>query len=197
MFQELVNRTGLDVKGGPAWFRRWSPLIASAAKWAPVGFWMGVLAGEEPIDHLQKRLLRSNGDLHPLLERIMSIHVAEEARHIGFAHHYLTQYIPYLGPVSRSLLGVATPLVMRLLGDVIMKPSREDLAAMGIPDQVAREIWWDSEESRKFLRDLYGDVRMLFDDLGLRGPVARFAWRRMGIDGRPSRFRGAVASARS
>jgi hypothetical protein len=197
MFQELVNRTGLEVRGGPAWFRRSAPLVVAVAKWLPAGFWMGVLAGEEPIDHLQKSLLRSNRNLHPMLERIMSIHVAEEARHIGFAHHYLTRHTPQLGRADRALLALATPLVMRLLGDVIMRPTRADLAAMGIPAEVAREVWWESEASRKFLRDLYADVRMLFDELGLRGPVARLVWRWAGIEGRPSRYRGAVASAAS
>ncbi|MFT4263893.1 MAG: diiron oxygenase [Nocardioides sp.] len=195
MFQELVNRTGLDVQGGPPWFRRWAPFIASAARWAPPGFWMGVLAGEEPIDHLQKSLLRSGRELHPLLERIMAIHVAEEARHIGFAHQYLVHQIPRMGPANRALLAVATPLIMRLLGDVIMRPSPGDLEAMGIPDEVAREVWWDSEESRRFLRDLYADVRMLFDELGLRGRAARAVWRLMRIEGRSSRYRGAVAAA--
>ena len=197
MFQELVNRTGLPVSGGPRWFRRSAPLFSAAAKWVPAGFWMGVLAGEEPIDHLQKRLLRSGNELHPMLERVMSIHVAEEARHIGFAHTYLEQHGPHLGRIHRTLLGVATPMIMRLLGDVIMRPTAEDLAAMGIPEQVAREVWWEAEDSQKFLRDLYGDVRMLFDDLGLRGPIPRVFWRLMRIEGRASRYRGAVPPATS
>ncbi|MFT4286299.1 AurF N-oxygenase family protein [Nocardioides sp.] len=195
MFQEFVNRTGTDVAGAPTWFRRLIPLVAMLGYWAPAGFWMGVLAGEEPIDHLQKRLLRANGNLHPMLRRIISIHVAEEARHIGFAHQYLTQHTPHLSGRQRALLGLATPLVMRLLCDVIMRPSAEAIEAMGIPEEVAREIWWDNPEAGKFLRDLFADVRMLFDDLGLRGPVARRLWRAMGIDGRPARYRSEPAAA--
>ncbi|HEY0890831.1 MAG TPA: diiron oxygenase [Nocardioides sp.] len=196
MFQEFVNRTGLDVQGAPTAFRKAIPLLATVAGWAPAFFWMGVLAGEEPIDHLQKQLLRQNTSIHPMLERIISIHVAEEARHIGFAHTYLEQHAPDLGRVSKLLLGVLTPLGMRALGDVIMVPSKRAREDMGIPDEVAREIWWDSPRSQQFLRDLFADVRMLCDDLGIRGPVPRLFWRLAGIEGRSARFRSQPATAR-
>lgn len=196
MFQEFVNRTGVDVQGAPKWFRMTIPLWASFAAWAPPFFWMGVLAGEEPIDHLQKKLLRSDHELHPMLERIISIHVAEEARHIGFAHTYLEQHAPRMGRIGKLLLGILTPLGMRVLGDIIMVPTKQARAAMGIPDEVAKEIWWDSPQSRRFLRDLFADVRMLTDDLGIRGVVPRFFWRLAGIDGRAARYRSQPASAR-
>lgn len=190
MFQEFVNRTGLDVSGGPRWFTKRIPLMTLAAAKTPVAFWMGVLAGEEPVDHVQKNVLRSSTPMHPLVERIMQIHVAEEARHISFAHAYLHDRVPKLNTSQRRWLGFVTPIVMRVIGDVIMRPSAYELRAMGVPADVAQEIWWEAPESRQFLRDLYSDVRMLCDDLGLRGPVNRWMWRRMRIDGRPARFRG-------
>ena len=42
----------------------------------PVAFFIGVLAGEEPIDHTQKQILRGSKQLPPVLARIMQIHVA-------------------------------------------------------------------------------------------------------------------------
>lgn len=54
MFQELVNRMGIDVAGGPRWFRKLAPIMPLAAGPLPFGFFVGVLAGEEPIDHVQK-----------------------------------------------------------------------------------------------------------------------------------------------
>ena len=56
MFQELVNRTGVDVPGfGPicAGRRRSSALAAGSS--LPI-FFMGVLGGEEPIDHIAEEL---------------------------------------------------------------------------------------------------------------------------------------------
>jgi hypothetical protein len=194
MFQEAVNRLGIPVAGASDWFKRTVPFITSAGGWFPEAFFVGILAGEEPIDHLQKSIMRSGGS-HPMIDRIMQIHIAEEARHIGFAHQYLEHHVPELGPIKKNLLAVLYPVIMRLLCDVIMVPSKQAQQDMGIPPEVAKEIWWDSEESTKTLRDMFSDVRMLADDLGLRNRVTKPIWRLMGIDGKPARFRGEPASA--
>ena len=79
---------------------------------------------------------------------------------------------------------------MRLLCDAILKPTKEFRDTFDIPDEVIRELYWDSPESRRFLSDLFGDVRMLAEDSGLMNPTARRVWKALKIDGRPSRFRG-------
>ncbi len=129
-----------------------------------------MLAGEEPIDHVQKSVLRSGGEMHPLLRRIMQIHVAEEARHIGFAHQYLEHHAVRLNRRQRAVLSVAVPVVMRTLCDEILVPSKRAQRDMGIPDQVVKQLYWRDESSRKFLRDLFGDVRMLVEDTGTDEP---------------------------
>lgn len=205
MFQEFVNRTGEDVEGAPEWFRTLIPLVTPVvARKAPAVFWTAVLAGEEPIDHAQKDILRQGKNLHPLIQRVMQIHVAEEARHISFAHTYLEEHVPKLSPVDKLALAAITPIVMRVGADVIMRPSKKARDDMGIPDDVAREIWWDSPEGKEWLVGLFPDARMLADTIGLRdnklpetasalaqlpSKLGRFAWKRLGIDGRPSRYR--------
>ncbi|MEP9384409.1 diiron oxygenase [Nocardioides sp. KR10-350] len=195
MFQEFVNRVCPDAAGAPGWLTTTIPLIATVARLFPELFFLVVLAGEEPIDHLQKDVLRHEKQGHPLMRRVMQIHVAEEARHIGFAHTYLTEHVPHLDPVRKTVLGLMFPVILRLGCDAIIKPSRTAQDEMGIPDEVARELWWDRPESQKALRDLFSDVRMLADDLGLRGRVPRLIWKALGIDGRPARFRAEPASA--
>jgi hypothetical protein len=189
MFQEFVNRVDPTVKGGPRWFRAIAPLLPLAAGPLPAIFFVGVLAGEEPIDHLQKEVLRGGGT-HPLTDRIMQIHVAEEARHIGFAHQWLHQRVERLGPINRVLVTVSFPVIMRVLGDVIMKPTPEMLRDIGMPREVAKDLYWRNPKSQKVLSDLFADVRMLADELGVRGRVGKAVWRAMKIDGRPARFRG-------
>ncbi|MBJ7529769.1 MAG: diiron oxygenase [Nocardioides sp.] len=195
MFQEFVNRSGQDVPGGRLLFRMAGPFLPLAARWVPFGFFYGVLAGEEPIDHVQKSVLRAGDDMHPLLQRIMQIHVAEEARHIGFAHQYLEHQAPKLTRRQRAVLSVLVPVVMRVLCDEILVPSRRMQRDLGIPRQVVKDLYWREPESRKFLRDLFGDVRMLAEETGMMNRASRLVWRWMGIDGRPSRFRSEVASA--
>jgi hypothetical protein len=195
MFQEFVNRSGQDVGGGSRFFQAISPLLPLAARWVPFGFFYGVLAGEEPIDHVQKAILRSGETMHPLLQRIMQIHVAEEARHIGFAHQYLENRAPRLSKRERAVLSVAVPIIMRWLCDEILKPTKKAREDMGIPKAVVEEIYWDHPESQKMLRDLFADVRALTERTGLMNRVSRAVWRMMKIDGRPSRFRSEPASA--
>lgn len=195
MFQEFVNRTGVDVPGGPAYFRRLAPWLPLAARYVPAAFFVGVLAGEEPIDHVQKAVLRSGDDVHPLLQRIMQIHVAEEARHISFAHEYLKRHVPRLNRRQKAMLSVGFPVIMRVLGDVIMKPGKEMTRDVGVPREVLDEVFWDSPDGDRMRRELFADVRALAEELGLMNPVSRRVWKRLGIDGRPSRFRSEPAAA--
>ena len=195
MFQEFVNRTGLDVPGAHSLFRALGPFLPLAAKHVPFLFFIGVLGGEEPIDYVQKVMLRSGDELHPLLRRISQIHVAEEARHIGFAHQYLEHRAPRLGRVERAVASLLMPVLMRVLCDAIVVPGPRAIRDMGIPKDVAREVWWGSAASRKFLRDMFGDVRMLAEETGLMNPVSRRVWRALGIAGRPNRFRSEPAPA--
>ncbi|MEJ7832771.1 MAG: diiron oxygenase [Nocardioides sp.] len=195
MFQEFVNRSGQDVAGASRSFKRVALVLPIAARLAPFGFFFGVLAGEEPIDHVQKTILRAGDEMHPLLQRIMQIHVAEEARHIGFAHQYLEHQAPRLSRVQRGVLSVAVPLIMRWLCDEILRPSRQARQDMGMPKSVAKDLHWRHPESRKMLRDLFGDVRMLAEETGMMNRVSRWVWRLMRIDGRGSRYRSQPASA--
>ncbi|MFI5625071.1 diiron oxygenase [Nocardioides sp. NPDC051685] len=201
MFQEAVNCytawAGIDeISGMSRFWKNFAPVFTMVGSYFPELFFVGILAGEEPIDHLQKSIMRSGGS-HPLIDRIMQIHIAEEARHIGFAHQYLEHHWPQLGFAKRQVLAALFPVIMRALCDIIMVPSKQAQADMGIPEEVAKEIWWGSEESAKTRRDMFGDVRMLADNMGIRKGPARLVWRLMGIDGGSSRHRSALVSARS
>ena len=189
MFQQGVNRIGADVPGMPRWLRRIATFLPWAGSALPLGFFVGVLAGEEPIDHTQKQVLRNADDLPPVLARIMAIHVAEEARHISFAHAYVMRNAPKLGPVQRHVMAIAYPIIMRVLGDAILVPPTEMRRELGVPRSVIKEIYWRSPESRVFLGDLFADVRMLAEESGLMTRASRLVWRLLKIDGRASRFR--------
>ena len=193
MFQELVNRINVGSKGAPRWFRFLDPIVPLAGNLLPELFFTGILAGEEPIDHIQKAVLRGGAEMHPLMVRIMQIHVAEEARHISFAHEWLRQYVPTLPKWRKALLMFTYPATMRILGDVIVKPTKEFCAQYDIPKDVVDDIYWDSEAGQKMLRDLFADVRTLAQELGLINRVSRLWWKKLGIDGRPARYRSEPA----
>jgi hypothetical protein len=190
MFQELVNRSGTDVPGMRPLFRLTSPVIGLLGGYVPVILMIGILGGEEPIDHYQKALLRENVPMPPAVLRTMEIHIAEEARHISFADAFLRLRLPRLSRVERGIVSVAFPIIMRWLAGEIMTAPRAFQKRFDIPDDVFREAFWRSPTSRQIMGSYFGDMRTLATETGLMNRISRRVWRRMGIDGEPSRFRG-------
>lgn len=193
MFQEMVNRTGADLVGMPRWLRMLSSVLPLAAGPMPHAFFFGVLAGEVPFDRTQTNILRESAPSPPVLERIVAIHVAEEARHIAFAHSYLGRNVPLQPRFNRFMLALYVPVVMRLLCDAFLVPPRSFFARLGIPRSVRRQAFFGDPASRQALRDMFNDTRMLCHEVGLMNPVARLMWRACRISGRPARYRGEPA----
>ena len=189
MFQEMVNRIGVDAPGMSRPMKMLAPFVPLVAGPFPELFFVGVLAGEEPIDHIQKSVLRGGGQIHPIMESVMAIHVAEEARHISFAHKLLSRRIPLLSRPSRFVLSLLFPIVMRVLCDAIVVPPKSFWKQFDIPKSVKKDLFWDLPESRQTLRNYFGDVRMLATDTGLMNRASRLVWKACKMDGRASRFR--------
>ncbi|SDD44351.1 AurF N-oxygenase family protein [Rhodococcus tukisamuensis] len=189
MFQEMVNRIGMDTPGMSRPLRFVAQFLPLAGNTLPVIFFMGVLAGEEPIDHLQKSVLREDGVIHPIMKGVMAIHVAEEARHISFAHEFLRRRVPMMSRPGRFVASLAMPLIMRILCDAIVVPPKQFWAEFDIPEQVKRDLFWRRPESRQALRNYFADVRMLAHDSGLMNPASRLVWKALKIDGKASRYR--------
>ena len=95
-----------------------------------------------------------------------------------------------MGRVKRWVLSLLYPLVMRIMCDMILVPSRKSARDLGIPREVMKEMHWAGPEGRATLSEIFGDVRMLAEQMRIMNPVSRRLWKKLGIDGRPSRFRG-------
>lgn len=192
MFQEMINRIGEDVVGMGPIDRKLTMAIWPSVSYFRELFFTMILGGEEPIDHLQKSLLRA-AHLHPMAQRVMQVHVAEEARHISFAHEYLARNVPGMHPVPKFVLSLGFPIVMRIMLEILMTPPKEFVEKFDIPADVMRDAYWRSPQSQAMMRDTFSDVRALASKSGLMNPVSRIAWRVLGIAGRPSRYRGEPA----
>jgi hypothetical protein len=191
MFQEVVNRIGVDVPGMPRWLRLLSPVVPFYAGPLPNAFFFGVLAGEVPFDHMQTNLLREPQprSVHPIMENLIAIHVAEEARHISFAHEYLHKRVPQMPWRNRFWLSLYVPVVMRMLCQAMVVPPRKFFRQFDIPRSVRKELFSGAPDSGLPLRDMFADIRMLCHDLGLMNPFALLIWRICKINGGPSRYR--------
>jgi hypothetical protein len=182
MFQEFVNRTGYDAPG-LAWYDRLSSRwIIGLGRRFPQLFFLFVLGGEDPIDYVQRRELRRDRDKHPLLERIMRIHVTEEARHLSFARHYLKRTVPALTPFRRAQLAVGAPLILGAMAQLMLKPSSNLVQRYSIPPEVVKAAYDDNPRHRAETIASLGKVRKLCEDLGLvRRPYA-VLWRKLGLE---------------
>ena len=181
MFQEFVNRSGFDARGLSRIDRRGADFVVGLGRRFPELFFVFVLGGEDPIDHVQRRELRRGGTIHPLLERIMRIHVTEEARHLSFARHYLKQRVPQLNRFRRSQLAVGAPLILAAMAQMMLRPSRQVVADYSIPASVLDEAYTNNPEHRAATVESLQKVRRLCEELGLLTPVYRRFWRRLGL----------------
>jgi hypothetical protein len=181
MFQEFVNRTGLETPGLPWELRLGSRHVVGLARRFPALFFVFVLGGEDPIDHVQRTVLRSDKEIHPLLERIMRIHVTEEARHLSFARSYLRTNVPKLPAWRRRAMAMQAPLILATEASVMLRPPRHLVRTYGVPDVVLRQAYGPGSPSRQDAKDSLRKVRNLLVELGLVTPAAKRLWRRLGI----------------
>jgi hypothetical protein len=181
MFQEFVNRSGIDVAGMPKRAEAGASRVIKMGKTFPEMFFIFVLGGEDPIDHLQREVLRKQDDLHPLLERIMRIHVTEEARHLSFARHWLKQRVPKLGPIKKTILAIGAPLILGEMGGLMMKPSDEIVRLYGIPSEVIDEAYANNPAWKESAAVALRKVRILCRELDLINPLTKRIWQARNI----------------
>jgi para-aminobenzoate N-oxygenase AurF len=186
MFQEFVNRSGIDVPGMPALLRFGSRQVVRLGRRFPTLFFLFVLGGEDPIDFVQRQALRSGEEIHPLLERIMRIHVTEEARHLSFARHYLKRTAPKLGWFRRQQLAMRVPFILGTMAGMMLRPSKEIVRTYGIPRSVLREAYKRNPDARQYVLDSLRKVRNLALELGIITPVSKQLWKAFGIWDEPS-----------
>jgi hypothetical protein len=161
MFQEFVNRTGFDIPGLSWWQQLGARQVIRFGRTFPELFFVFVLGGEDPIDHVQRTALRSGREIHPLLRRVMQIHVTEEARHLCFARQYLREHVPQLGAVRRFVLSRRAPFILAVMAQLMMRPSGQIVRAYGIPRDVIREAYARNPVHRARTLDALAKVRAL------------------------------------
>jgi P-aminobenzoate N-oxygenase AurF len=180
MFQEFVDRCGLPVSGLPRWVKTTAERCVIPLSGAfPALFFFFVLGGEDPIDHVQRQRLRA-GVAHPLMERVLRIHVTEEARHLSFARHYLEREVPRLGRGRRRVLAMAVPVLLGVMVRQMLSTTSSFSRSAGVPRAVAREAN-RSDVAREVRRRSVAKIRRLCGDLGLLDPLAVALWRAVGL----------------
>ncbi|HUC36943.1 MAG TPA: diiron oxygenase [Acidimicrobiales bacterium] len=187
MFQEFVNRTGLEVPGLPWHMEFGARRVIKLGRRFPELFFLFVLGGEDPIDHVQRQALRADHEVHPLLERIMRIHVTEEARHLSFARHYLKRKVPKLGWLKRQVLAIETPFILGQMSSQMLTLPKVVARTYGVPRKVLAEAYGHNPESKQFVKDTLRKVRELAVELGIVTGPSKAIWKGFGIWDDPRR----------
>jgi hypothetical protein len=180
MFHEFNRRYAPEVRGMPRGLKvAANGLVQLSARRFPEVFFMLVLGGEVPIDHVQRLVLKEE-TVHPLLERIMRIHVEEEARHVAYANQELRRRVPRLPRWRRTVLALFTPVAMGIMTRMMVRPSPWQLRHDEVPHEDVRAAY-RLPESRQLLKDSAARIRSLCHELGLITPQSQRLWRHYGL----------------
>lgn len=182
MFYEFVRRYAPEVPGMPVPRRLFALAghgIQVSARRRPVLFFLSVLGGEVPIDHVQRLVLREE-TVHPLVERIMRIHVEEEARHVAYANLELRRLAPRLSGWQRHAIALIVPLLLGVMARLMVHPSPWLVRHHRVPRRQLRTAY-RHPESRRLLADSVKRTRRLCAELGLITGASRPLWRLAGI----------------
>lgn len=140
--------------------------------------WGAALVGEEIFDALQRQIME-DPDLQPIVQRLMRIHVTEEARHIQFAREGLRKSVPamprYRKFVLANLHGAGGPFY-RMLFTLPIQYHRA-----GLDGTRMRRVARNSPHFQAMCVTSFASLNAFFEEVGLMGRIGRRMWRRAGF----------------
>jgi hypothetical protein len=140
--------------------------------------WVAALIGEEIFDSLQRQMM-DDAELQPVVQRLMRIHVSEEARHIQFARDGLRKRVPNMGRINRlwvsNLNGVGGLFFRHLFSN------RVQYRRVGLDARAARRMARNSAHRQETQILGFAPLAAFLEEVGLMGPIARRMWRRSGF----------------
>ncbi|MXP21518.1 diiron oxygenase [Gordonia sp. HNM0687] len=140
--------------------------------------WVAALVGEEIFDALQREML-DDPQLQPLVARLMQIHVAEEARHIGFARDGIMRRKPTRSRwetfVAANGHAVAGVLFRRLFTNPAM------YRRAGLDGRHAARVARSNPHFREVQVRGFASLAAFFSDAGLMSRLSRYGWQRGGF----------------
>ena len=176
MFGKTIARIG----GIPVRPKRYQRMIINALPFAFRGtaIWAAALVGEEIFDALQRQIM-ADPELQPIVQRLMRIHVTEEARHIQFARDGLRRHQPSMPwhrkVVLANLHGLGGPFYRYLLTQPIQ------YHRTGLDGEEMRRVARSSPNFRATCVKSFESLGSFFEDVGLMGRLSRSMWRRAGF----------------
>ncbi|MBE1552909.1 hypothetical protein GGC64_007000 [Mycobacterium sp. OAS707] len=173
MFGKAIDRVGAK----PVRPRYYQRVIINALPFAFQGpmLWVAALIGEEIFDSLQRQMM-DDDDLQPMIQRLMRIHVTEEARHIQFARDGLRKRVPHMRALPKffvaNINGVGG-LFFRFLFT-----NKVQYRRVGLDAREARRMARESAHRQQTQILGFAPLAAFLEEVGLMGPIARRMWKR-------------------
>jgi hypothetical protein len=175
MFGEFIRRSGTPWYQ-PEW---WATYAANFTRFvAPkVSVFLGVLAAEATTDYLNRRVMLDPG-CHPIMRKIARIHVIEEARHLGYARHWLEENYAELALPIRVWIRVQAPIVtMTLLSQLVNSRVYDEV---GLPPNAA-SLARRNPAQHRFWQDSCAELIEFLDQIGAVNWRIAPVWRVLGM----------------
>jgi hypothetical protein len=176
MFGKAIERVGAK----PMRPRYYQGVIINALPFAFQGplLWVAALIGEEIFDSLQRQMM-DDAELQPMVQRLMRIHVTEEARHIQFARDGLRKRAPHIRWISKffvaNINGVGGYFFRFLFTNKVQ------YRRVGLDAREARRVARMSPHRHETQVIGFAPLAAFLEEVGLMGPIARRMWRRSGF----------------
>src|SRR6476646_4857284 len=173
MFGKAIERVGAK----PVRPRLYQRMIINTL---PLAFrdsllWVVALIGEETFDSLQRQIM-DDPDLQPMVQRLMRIHVTEEARHIQFARDGLRKRAPHMRRINKmwvaNLNGLGGLFFQYLFSNPV--PYRR----VGLDAKEARRVARSSPHRHEVQVAGFAPLAAFLEEVGLMGAIARRMWKR-------------------
>jgi hypothetical protein len=173
MFGKAISRVGAKPIQ-PRWYQR---VIINALPLAFKGsvLWIAALIGEEIFDSLQRQMM-DDPELQPMVQRLMRIHVTEEARHIQFARDGVRKRVGDMPRLNRwwvsNINGIGGYFFQFLFSNKVQ------YRRVGLDASVARRTARRSQHRHEVQIAGFAPLAAFLDEVGLMGRIARRMWRR-------------------
>ncbi|AFM18992.1 P-aminobenzoate N-oxygenase AurF [Mycolicibacterium chubuense NBB4] len=173
MFGKAITRVGAK----PVRPRRYQRVIINALPFVFQGsaLWVAALIGEEIFDSLQRQMM-DDPELQPIVQRLMRIHVTEEARHIQFARDGLRKRAPAMRRGPKLLLANINGLGGVFFQHLFTHPVQYQRA--GLDPREARRVARASAHRHEVQILGFAPLASFLQKVGLLGPIARRQWKR-------------------
>jgi P-aminobenzoate N-oxygenase AurF len=137
--------------------------------------WVAALIGEEIFDSLQRQMM-DDPELQPMVQRLMRIHVTEEARHIQFARDGARKRVAEMPRFNRFVVANINGIGGLFFRFLFTNPVQ--YRRVGLDGKTARRLARTSAHRHAVQVSGFAPLAAFLTEVGLMGPIARRMWKR-------------------